>query len=354
MVRQSFKQFHLIIFMAIQLFLISCTKSTCLDDKNSYDFPFKVYKIWSNGTHAAFTSLIKFKDMYYCTFREGYSHIFNDNGEADGKIRIIRSHDGDVWESVLLFSIAGLDLRDPKLSVTPDDRLMLNFGGSVYRNKLLLSRASYVMFSKDGNNFGEAINIKIDESVRTNNDWLWRVTWYNGNGYGVCYSIQSENETWLSLLRTVDGINYKLIKKIEYDGFPNESTIRFMPDGRMAMIVRRDKDDCSALWGTSISPFDKWKFKKIGFRVAGPDLLLLNDERSILATRIYTSETKTAIFEGDMLGNFKKKFVLPSQGDTSYPGLLQVGNEIWVTYYSSSGHDNNTEILLARIPINLF
>ena len=44
-----------------------------------------VDKIWDNGTHAAFTSLIKYKGRFYCSFREGYSHIFDENGKAEGK-----------------------------------------------------------------------------------------------------------------------------------------------------------------------------------------------------------------------------------------------------------------------------
>lgn len=35
----------------------------------------KIEKIWDNGKHNAFTSLIKFKDAYYCSFREGDSHV---------------------------------------------------------------------------------------------------------------------------------------------------------------------------------------------------------------------------------------------------------------------------------------
>ncbi len=36
----------------------------------------------------------------------------------------------------------GIDLRDPKLSITPDDRLMIVAGGSVYEGKTLLGPAA--------------------------------------------------------------------------------------------------------------------------------------------------------------------------------------------------------------------
>jgi len=85
----------------------------------------QVKKIWDNGKHNAFTSLIKFKDAYYCSFREGDSHIFDSSGKAEGKVRILKSTDGENWKSVALFGKDNYDLRDPKLSVTPDNRLMV-------------------------------------------------------------------------------------------------------------------------------------------------------------------------------------------------------------------------------------
>lgn len=77
-------------------------------------------KIWDKGTHNAFTDLIRFKSRFYCTFREGLSHVPKDTTE-NGKIRVIRSEDGLKWESVALLSSSRYDLRDPKLSVTPEN-----------------------------------------------------------------------------------------------------------------------------------------------------------------------------------------------------------------------------------------
>ena len=83
-------------------------------------FHYSVEKIWDKGTHAAFTSLVKFEDQYYCTFREGYSHVFDENGNAEGRIRVLASKDGKEWNSVLDQGIEGVDCRDPKLCVTHD------------------------------------------------------------------------------------------------------------------------------------------------------------------------------------------------------------------------------------------
>ena len=43
----------------------------------------------------------------------------------DGALRVITSADGDEWESAALITSENSDLRDAKITVTPDGRLML-------------------------------------------------------------------------------------------------------------------------------------------------------------------------------------------------------------------------------------
>ena len=86
-----------------------------------------VRRIWDRSEHNAFTDLIRFGDRSWCTFREA-----KDHGGSVGKVRVIVSDDGDEWQSDALIEQRPTDLRDPKLSITPDDRPMSTMGGSVY------------------------------------------------------------------------------------------------------------------------------------------------------------------------------------------------------------------------------
>src|SRR3546814_203511 len=86
-----------------------------------------VTKIWDQAAYSAFTDLIWYNDAFYCSFREGDNHVFG----ADGTVRVLRSADGKQWESVADMAVPGIDLRDPKLSITPDNRLMVIIGGSI-------------------------------------------------------------------------------------------------------------------------------------------------------------------------------------------------------------------------------
>jgi len=80
----------------------------------------EVRKIWDQAPHNAFTDLLRWNDRFYCVFREGRGHV-----STDGKVRVLESKDTDVWETRALIALAGYDLRDAHVSVTPDGRLML-------------------------------------------------------------------------------------------------------------------------------------------------------------------------------------------------------------------------------------
>ena len=314
----------------------------------------KIEKIWDNGKHNAFTSLIKFKDAYYCSFREGDSHVFNSAGNADGKVRILKSIDGQNWKSVALFGKDKYDLRDPKLSITPDNRLMVTIGGSIYVDKKLTGRIPQVSFSKDGENFSEPKPVKIHDKAGNGLDWIWRVTWHNGIEYTPMYSMTADRDAYLSLLSTKDGINYNLITKLDVPDFPNEATIRFMSDGEMYMMVRREIGDQKGYWGKSVYPYDTWTWKSMDFRLGGPDFISLNDSLIVMGTRShYTSYAKTVLLTSDGSEKFQEVYVLPSGGDTSYPGFVIEQDQLWVSYYSS--HENkNSSIYIAKLPLSIF
>ena len=135
-------------------------------------------KIWERSPHNALTDLIHFQNRWLCTFRESNQHVYGENG----KIRIIASSDKQNWSSLAYFEEKGIDLRDPKLSVTPDGRLMLLVGGSVYKNDLYETRQPLVAFSDSGHSWTPF------EKILLPHEWLWRVTWHEGKAYGASYS----------------------------------------------------------------------------------------------------------------------------------------------------------------------
>lgn len=313
----------------------------------------RVERIWDKG-YSAFPSIIRYQDAWYVSFREGVSHIFDENGIAAGKTRILRSTDGRTWKSVALLEKEGFDLRDPKLSITSDGRLMVIQGGSVYEGKKLMKRIPQVSFSTDGRTFSEPQPVDYPQSGSS--DWFWRMTWYGGIGYTVNYLSPDDNR--LELLKTTDGVHFEKVADIALDGFPNETTVRFLPDGKMVLLIRREKEDKKAYIGVSEPPYTDWQLTPLSFQLGGPEMAVLPDASLIIGGRAYgeNGETKTCLWRGNTRGDFECWKSLPSGGDNSYPGFVIDGDELVVVYYSS--HEltfpdgrPRAGIYLARLPI---
>ena len=315
---------------------------------------YTVTKIWDSAPHNAFTDMIRYKGKYFCTFREGTGHIPAKDGTGDGKIRILVSTDGDTWESAALIAKEGFDLRDAKLSITPDGRLMVVMGGSIYEQAVLKGRMPHVSFSdKKGEKFSDPKPLLIDSDIRSNNDWLWRVTWYKKTGYGVVYQPGGAY-----LVKTTNGINYQLVTKLDVNGSPNEATVDFSKSGDMRIIIRRESDDRNGWLGFSSTPYIDWKWTDLGIRLGGPHMITLPNGKTLIGSRTYVTEnfvnhSHTSLYGLDRQGKTTLLLTFPSGGDTSYPGFVVKGKELWVSYYS--GHEGRTSIYLAKLKYkNLF
>jgi hypothetical protein len=294
----------------------------------------EVTKIWDQGPHNAFTDLVRFNDGWYCTFRESDDHV-----GGNGAIRILTSADGAAWESAALIEESGIDLRDPKLSITPDNRLMMLCGGSVYEGTTLQGRQPRVAFSPDGRTFSAT------ERIMREGDWLWRVTWHGDRCYGVSYGADKSQV----LVSSADGRQYEIVSEWLLQGFANETTLRFTDRGTMVALVRRDNDPGAALIGHSDPPFINWTWSETSHRVGGPEFVILPDGAMWAGGRHYPGGSTTHLFRMT-LEDVEPVLLLPSGGDTSYPGMVWHDGMIWMSYYAS--HEGKSSIYLAKIKVD--
>jgi hypothetical protein len=288
-------------------------------------------KIWDQAPHNAFTDLARFKDRWWCVFREGTAHV-----SPDGAIRVLTSTDGVKWESAARVEASDADLRDPKITVTPKGELMLTAAGAMHSPPP--KHQTYAWFSKDGKNWGKRVEIGERDY------WLWRVTWYQATAYGVGYPTNGGEA--VRFYRSRDGKKWEVVnRELFSDGFPNESAIAFDADGTMLVLLRRDKGLKTAVLGRAKPPYVTWRWTNLGTQLGGPNLTRLPDGRLIAAGRLYDGKVRTSICEviNDTLNEL---LTLPSGGDTSYPGLVYFEGELWVSYYSS--HEGKTAVYFAR------
>jgi hypothetical protein len=310
-----------------------------------------VNRIWDQPRHAAFGDLIRWNDRWYCVFREGLGHAPSKGKTDDGKLRVLSSTNGERWQSEALIEESGVDLRDPHLSLTADDRLMIIAGGSYYPNGEYQSRQSRVVFSRDGRSW------TAPQKVVEDGHWLWRVTWHKGIAYGVSkYGLPPDPITAASrrirLVRSSDGAKWETVTQLDVPG-GDETSVRFLKDDTMVALVRRTWDDGNVAWvGMGKPPYREWTWKPCSQFIGGPNFIVLPSGRWVAGGRIFEGgdRTKPHTALGELTpAGFTEKLRLPSGGDSSYPGFVWHEGLLWTLYYSS--HEGKTSIYLAKITI---
>lgn len=292
--------------------------------------------IWDYAEHNALTDLIEYQGSLYCCFRESDAHA----GNTDGIIRILKNDKGN-WKDVALIKKRGVDLRDPKFSITPDQRLLLLMGGSIYHEGQYVTTNPHVTFSTEGEIWSPIIKIPLE------NEWIWRVTWQHDMGYGVAYNHAKYKKVPLTLFKTADGIHYSPVTKLRVPNHANETTLRFLNDNTMVALVRRRGNG----WiGSSHPPYTDWNWSELNYRLGGPNFLVLPDGTMWASSRLFIDDEPHTAFGKMTLTSYEPTIILPSGGDTSYPGMVYKNGIIYLSYYSS--HEGKAKIYLAKIGLN--
>jgi len=320
--------------------------------------------IWDRAPWNGNSDLIRFRDRWFCAFREAEGHFAGFLGRRDdGTIRVIVSDNGEDWVSAAVLGEVGVDLRDPHLSVTPDGRLMVVAGGSFFTDTQCTNRRTRVSFSGDGLDWTGLIPVLGDQQ------WLWRVTWHEGRAYGINRHIPTPTraptdpyahtrDRSAHLVVSDDGLNFEDVVEIGVPG-PDESTVRFTETGEMIAMVRTVaiSDAPYHGWiGRSAPPYDVWEWAETEHRFGGPYFIILPDGDIWGGSRGYPADTPkgpgagTTILAKMTPGSFDPVITLPSGGDCSYPGLVWHEGLLWVSYYSS--HEGNTNQYLAKVRLS--
>ena len=326
------------------LSVVGLLAGSCLPLAGAEPEVVSVTKIWDRAPHNAFTDLVRFRDRWFCTFREADYHGNRPTREVmpegksgkPGQVRVIVSRDGERWESAGLLSEKGVDLRDPKLSVMEDGRLMLLAGGCIDDPRKeeqwgYVTRAPRVAFSGDGHQWTPTRRLLAEDH------WLWRATWHEGIAYSLSKMGETPNPRRGFLYWTRDGLNWHWLTEFKIKGV-SETTLRVMPDGEMIALIRPH------YLGRSRPPYKKWQFRKIEHNIGGPNFIRIPDGSLWAGSRL-NGKTVLSRMTPE---SFEPVLTLPSGGgDTSYPGMVWHDDLLWISYYSS--HEGKTSIYLAKV-----
>lgn len=309
-----------------------------------------VQKIWDKGNHNAFTDLIRFKNLFFCCFREASAHV-----GGDGIVRILISSTGETWADYATIAETGTDLRDPKLEITPDGkRLYLICGGSIYNGTTeLKGRRPRYSTSIDGKVWTPT------QKLLAEGDWLWRTTVNptDKKFYGTCYNDHPttggplpENEWSLKTYASNDGSVWQLSSIMKVPGRPNETTMRFLKDGSAMALVRREAGDRKGAIGVAQAPYREWTWTQLAVPLGGPNFIELPDGSLVAGSRGFGKTPGAHMILSKMTAKTLEPILeLPSGGDCSYPGMVWYDGILYVSYYSS--HEGKTSIYMAKVKL---
>jgi len=312
-----------------------------------------VEKIWDRAPHNSSTDLIWYQNQLYCSFREGTSLRPGFNGA----IRVIRSKDGQNWESVALLDEPHADLRDPKLSVAPSGRLMINASAFIYQGTTLMKVEPRVDFSDEEGKFPQPFrSVGIPDDLKTGMDVMWRVTWHKGAAYATLFHGSPAGKNKIHLMRSADGIGYAKLQTLPVPVVDNpaEGTLRFLSTDAMVALIRCNTQT-GTKWGIAKPPYTDWAFKVTEREFAEPDLLWLPDNLWVAAGRERRATGTGSVVRICRLlqttGLMLDYMTLPGGGDCGAPGMAvdDRRNRLLISYHST--HDGKTAIYLATLRI---
>lgn len=309
-----------------------------------------VAKIWDQAPHNAFTNLTHYRGAWFCTFREAEDHM-----SLDSRIQVISSVNGREWSSVALLTSPEsslTDLRDPKIVITPDQRLMLTAAATSREENA--TRRSYVWFSTDGFAWSEP-RLMSEDGV-----WIWGITCADQTIYGAGYG-NRDGVYEITLYGGEAATDLKRVTMMYSDAlFPNETALLVEGDTGLAVIRRElapnekvlppSQRHGTALLATSQAPFTDWSTQDLGIFIGGPALIRLPNGKIIIGGRKMTTQRYMTLWKLDEKNaTLTELIILPSGNDCSYPGLFWHEDRLWVSYYSA--HEGKSSIYFAEIEI---
>lgn len=315
-----------------------------------------------NGEHNAFTDLCRFQNSLYLTFRtcpDGHMVY------SSSSILVLRSDDEGVnWSQVHRFSVPERDTRDPHFLIFRD-RLFLYTGTwwagpgqSPTKDLDVNKHLGFAVWSDDGKKWSAPTMLE-----GTFGHYIWRAAAHGDKAYlcgrrkaGFSIPPKAQGITIQSvMLESDDGLIWK--KCAYFNESSGDETAFFIEaDGRLLGIAR-DGEGKEAHLLRSSPPYSDWSRKRLDRSIGGP-LLAKWGDRVLVGGRHTTPDRgpKTSLcwLIDDTLSEFVE---LPSGGDNSYPGFVELSpTKGLVSWYSSHEKDESgktiTAIYLADLILN--
>lgn len=314
--------------------------------------------MFHDGSHDAFTDLVRFHDRLYLAFRScPDGHMVHPTAS----IIILSSVDGTQWDEAHRFPRPTSDTRDPHFLVFRD-RLFL-YTGTWFSGETTIPPAQYDLnqhlgyaaWTTDGSHWNSPVLLE-----GTFGHYVWRAATFGDRAY-LCGRRKPEFEIFgrgepatveSLMLESEDGLVWRR-RAVFQETAGDETAFLFEPDGTVLGIGRHGTGKEAQLLRAR-PPYTTWDRRNLNQPVGGPLLARWSDSipgRRTEATPDRGPKTSLAWLDGERLIEFTE---LPSGGDNSYPDSVALSStRALVSYYSSHEIDAKgrpiTAIYLAEL-----
>jgi hypothetical protein len=278
-------------------------------------------------------------------------------------IIILTSADGQEWRQVHQFSVPERDTRDPHF-LTFQNKLFV-FTGTWYSGATSLARddydlnkhLGYAAWTEDGAQWNSPILLE-----GTFGHYIWRAATDGKKAY-LCgrrkpkFDVTPRGEprnVESLMLESDDGLIWRK-RAVFQETAGDETAFLFQSDGSILGVGRHGEGKAAQLLRAK-PPYSHWDRQSLDRPIGGP-LLTMWSDRIVVGGRKNTEQgPRTTLYwldEQDALIEFAE---LPSAGDNSYPGFVEISpNRALVSYYSSHEKDASgkpiTAIYLAELEL---
>ncbi len=313
----------------------------------------EVHKIWTPDRHCMSTDLVRYRGQWFCRFQNRNPSL----GET--QISIIHSKDGRSWKSAAMLSKAGFP--SSRFTVKSNEHLMLF--SAVRSGDPKAKDRSIGWSSQDGFDW-TAYEPTIEGDFR-----LSRMAWHEDRWFGVAEGHKTRRST-TSLVTTTDGKTFKTHVPDFPTGLFYEPSIVFSQRDTafclLSMWRNAEQIKPHAQVGSAVSPYRKWSWKQLDEWLVDPNMIVLPDNRLVVAGRKYDPSTSLAFRKLSQItlwslepvsGKLTEMLSLRSGSDLftcGSPGLVWYDDHLWISYNSShelNSSKSRTLIYLAKVKL---
>jgi len=320
-----------------------------------------VRRAFHNGEHNAFTDLCRFQGRYYLAFR---SCPDGHGVHPTSSIIVLASDDTSSWEQVQRFNVPTRDVRDPHF---------LQFNGKLFvytgawycgesspKHYEMNEHLGFASWTDDGGNWHGPRMLE-----GTYGHYVWRAASFGGKAY-LCARRKREfakTETRAqrdplvesAMLESDDGLVWRTAALFQ-NTYGDETAFLFEDDGSVVAVARSGGGRPGQLCRSG-PPYQDWQRTDFDRYIGGPLLAKWGSRYLVGGRKMLPGEQPVTSLYWLIGERLREVAVLPSGGDNSYPGFVQLSDKrALVSYYSSHERDPTgktiTAIYLAELALD--